>query len=123
MHNPPQSLAALAPPQRDSRVSSNPQHTRPSGVRTLKKIHGPTLNKAMSDIDGIRRVAVLGLGTMGHGIAQTFALAGYEVNCFDESASMRDSLAERVSASLAAFVAADVLAPEQIKLALARLKP
>src|SRR5262245_62456340 len=76
----------------------------------------------MSDIDGIRRVAVLGLGTMGHGIAQTFALAGYEVSCFDESASMRDSLVERVRANLAAFVAADVLAPEQVKPALARLQ-
>ncbi len=29
-------------------------------------------------------VAVLGLGTMGHGIAQTFAAAGYTVRCFDE---------------------------------------
>ena len=40
----------------------------------------------------IHRVAVLGLGTMGHGIAQTFALAGYEVACYDESAIARASL-------------------------------
>ena len=43
---------------------------------------------------------------MGHGIAQTFALAGYEVACFDESASARASLIERVRENLAAFVAA-----------------
>src|SRR5262245_32543587 len=86
-------------------------------------MHGAAPNMGMSDIDGIRRVAVLGLGTMGHGIAQTFALAGYKVNCFDELASMRDSLAERVNANLAAFVAADVLAPEQVNPALARLQP
>ena len=32
----------------------------------------------------LQRVAVLGLGTMGHGIAQTFAMAGCEVTGFDE---------------------------------------
>ena len=43
----------------------------------------------------IHRVAVLGLGTMGHGIAQTFALAGYDVACYDESANARASLIGR----------------------------
>ena len=46
---------------------------------------------------------------MGHGIAQTFALAGYEVACFDESATTRDSLIERVRDNLAAFVAAGLV--------------
>src|SRR5262245_20783912 len=86
-------------------------------------MHGAAPNMGMSDIDGIRRVAVLGLGTMGHGIAQTFALAGYVVNCFDESASMRDSLIERVRANLAAFVAADLVRPEEVGPTLARLQP
>ena len=75
----------------------------------------------MKQDTGISRVAVLGLGTMGHGIAQTFALAGYEVACFDESASTRGSLTERVSANLAAFVAAGLVAPQQIEPTLARL--
>jgi 3-hydroxybutyryl-CoA dehydrogenase len=69
----------------------------------------------------IRRVAVLGLGTMGHGIAQTFALAGYDVACFDESPSVRDSLSERIRENLAAFVAAEVIAPDQVEPAVARL--
>jgi 3-hydroxybutyryl-CoA dehydrogenase len=77
----------------------------------------------ISDMNGIKRVAVLGLGTMGHGIAQTFALAGYDVSCFDESASMRDSLIERVRTNLTAFVAADLVTPEQVEPALARLQP
>src|SRR6516165_3805788 len=76
----------------------------------------------MKPIDGIRRVAVLGLGTMGHGIAQTFALAGYDVACFDESASVRDSLVERVRENLAAFVAAELIGPEEVEPALARLR-
>ena len=32
------------------------------------------------NVDDIKRVAVIGAGQMGHGIAQVFALAGYEVN-------------------------------------------
>ncbi len=31
------------------------------------------------NVDAINTVAVIGLGTMGHGIAQNFAVAGYEV--------------------------------------------
>src|SRR5262245_35760030 len=72
--------------------------------------------------DGISRVAVLGLGTMGHGIAQTFALAGCVVACFDESANMRDSLIGRVRMNLAAFVQAGLIEPWQIEAALARLR-
>jgi 3-hydroxybutyryl-CoA dehydrogenase len=75
----------------------------------------------MLPIHDIRRVALLGLGTMGHGIAQTFALAGYDVACFDESASARDSLVERVRENLAAFVAAELVGPEQVEPTLARL--
>ena len=32
------------------------------------------------NVEDIKRVAVIGAGQMGHGIAQVFALAGYEVN-------------------------------------------
>jgi 3-hydroxybutyryl-CoA dehydrogenase len=58
---------------------------------------------------------------MGHGIAQTFALAGYDVACYDESASVRGSLVERVRENLAAFVAAESVGPEQVEPTLARL--
>jgi 3-hydroxybutyryl-CoA dehydrogenase len=34
-------------------------------------------------VDDIRRVAVIGAGLMGHGIAQEFALAGYDVRLHD----------------------------------------
>lgn len=37
----------------------------------------------MSESPHIRRVAVLGAGTMGHGIAQVAAMAGYGVTLFD----------------------------------------
>ena len=48
----------------------------------------------------IKNVAVLGLGTMGHGIAQTMAVAGRDVRCYDASADMRDSAKTRMRANL-----------------------
>lgn len=42
------------------------------------KPHPPTADPWVT-ADGVRRVAVLGAGLMGSGIAQVFAQAGYEV--------------------------------------------
>lgn len=50
--------------------------------------------------DAITTVAVLGLGTMGHGIAQAFAMGGLAVRCFDEHADVRASLQKRVQTNL-----------------------
>jgi 3-hydroxybutyryl-CoA dehydrogenase len=72
-------------------------------------------------MDAIHRVAVLGLGTMGHGIAQTFAAAGYPVSCFDEEPAARVSLHERVRTNLRAFVEAGLIPQSQIKGVLSRL--
>ncbi len=48
----------------------------------------------------IDRVTVLGLGIMGHGIAQSFAIAGCTVRCFDELPSARTTLSHRVRGNL-----------------------
>ena len=48
----------------------------------------------------IDRVTVLGLGMMGHGIAQSFAAAGCTVRCFDELPSARETLSHRVRTNL-----------------------
>jgi 3-hydroxybutyryl-CoA dehydrogenase len=66
-------------------------------------------------------VAVLGLGTMGHGIAQTFAAAGYTVRCWDELPGARASLHERVRGNLQAFVRAGLVAPAAVEPILSRL--
>ena len=71
--------------------------------------------------DEIHSVAVLGLGTMGHGIAQTFAAAGYAVRCYDEQPAARASLHERVRVNLLAFVEAGLVPPESIEPTLSRL--
>ena len=69
----------------------------------------------------IDAVAVLGLGTMGHGIAQVFASAGHAVHCFDEETSVRTTLKDRVRKNLLAFVEADLMRRDEIDPVLARL--
>lgn len=54
----------------------------------------------MQDAESISDVAVLGLGTMGHGIAQTFAVAGCNVRGYDVDATAGDTLVERIRANL-----------------------
>ena len=43
----------------------------------------PTLRDWLMSEMGNKRVGVIGAGTMGRGIAQVFAQAGYEVGIFD----------------------------------------
>jgi len=56
--------------------------------------------------ESINQVAVVGLGTMGHAIAQVFAAAGCTVRCWDSAEPMRGSLLDRVRANLADMIAA-----------------
>jgi len=68
-----------------------------------------------------RRIAVIGLGTMGHGIAQTFALAGHTVTGWDEHPAARASLHERIAGNLADFAAAGLFDPARTEEVLARI--
>ena len=70
----------------------------------------------------LQRVAVIGLGTMGHGIAQTFAMAGCEVTGFDEISDACDSLHDRVRQNLRDFVEAELFEADQIDSVLKRLR-
>ncbi len=60
----------------------------------------------------IHTVAVLGLGTMGHGIAQAFATSGCRVRCYDESPIVRSALADRIRSNLGQMVEAGIHTPE-----------
>ena len=51
------------------------------------------------------RIAVVGAGLMGHGIAEEFAAAGHEVKVHDPSAEALASLRERVAKVLADLAA------------------
>src|SRR5438128_2252209 len=46
------------------------------------------------------RIAVVGAGLMGHGIAQVFALAGHDVTITDAVAASLDTVKSRISANL-----------------------
>lgn len=72
-------------------------------------------------IDPTSPVALLGLGTMGHGIAQTFAIAGYTVHGYDHDPQARQTLKDRVRSNLNAFVEAEWIHPSEIEPALNRL--
>jgi len=49
---------------------------------------------------GTARIAVVGAGLMGHGIAQVFALAGHDVTIYDPVQASLDSVKSRILANL-----------------------
>lgn len=53
----------------------------------------------------IKKIAVLGAGTMGHGIAEAFAMHGFEVNLFDTDAKRLLAAKDEIRAELALLVA------------------
>lgn len=61
------------------------------------------------EIEQIKQITIIGLGRMGHGIAQTFAMAGYRVCGFDESSDARQNVHSRIRCNLDAFVANGLL--------------
>jgi 3-hydroxybutyryl-CoA dehydrogenase len=46
------------------------------------------------------RIAVIGAGLMGHGIAQVFALAGHDVTIYDAAQASLDTVKARITANL-----------------------
>jgi 3-hydroxybutyryl-CoA dehydrogenase len=67
------------------------------------------------------RIAVFGAGTMGHGIAQVCAQAGYRVALFDISEQMVEGGLSRIGANLAKGVARGKVTEESRTAALANL--
>ena len=66
-------------------------------------------------------IAVIGLGTMGLGIAQTYAAAGFTVLATDAHAPTRDTAVARLGAALAKRVAAGKMEPALREATLANL--
>jgi 3-hydroxybutyryl-CoA dehydrogenase len=69
----------------------------------------------------ITRVAVLGSGTMGGGIAQVCALAGFETVLYDLTPELAGAGVERIAASVQKGVSLGKTAPEAATAALGRL--
>ena len=70
----------------------------------------------------IRRVGVVGAGTMGNGIAQVFAQAGFDVTLQDVSPAALDRARATIDKSLAKFVEKGKLSAEARDAALGRLR-
>jgi 3-hydroxybutyryl-CoA dehydrogenase len=69
----------------------------------------------------IRRVAVVGAGTMGAGIAQVAAQAGFDTVMYDAAPAALTRAAETIRRSLAIFVDKGRMTPEERDRAVARL--
>jgi 3-hydroxybutyryl-CoA dehydrogenase len=73
---------------------------------------------------GVKRIAVLGAGLMGHGIAQVAAQVGkYDVNLRDIEQRFVDSGMSMIRESLNRFVKKGQLSEEDLKTVLGRIRP
>ena len=75
----------------------------------------------MKTFEDIKKIAVLGAGTMGPGIAQTFAMGGYEVVMWTRSASTREKALASLKTSLTTFADEGEIQAEEIETILARI--
>src|SRR5215218_7388782 len=75
-----------------------------------------------SPVSDIRTIGVVGGGTMGSGIAQVFAQAGFEVRIQDVSAPALDRARHGIDSSLGKFVEKGQLAAADRDAALDRLQ-
>ena len=71
----------------------------------------------------IERIAVLGSGVMGHGIAQVLAMSGYRVALRDIRQDLLDGAMEKISWSLGKMAERGKIAPGERDRALARIEP
>ena len=68
----------------------------------------------------IQNIAVIGLGTIGHSVAQVYATAGCTVNCFDPDPKSGASLADRVRTNLKQMSAAGISSLDDIETIVSR---
>ncbi|HEX2093868.1 MAG TPA: 3-hydroxyacyl-CoA dehydrogenase family protein [Longimicrobiaceae bacterium] len=75
----------------------------------------------MADDQTINRVGVLGAGTMGHGIAQVCAMAGFGVSLYDPQPGQVDAAIAKITGNLGKGVERGKVAPEVRGIAIANL--
>ena len=69
----------------------------------------------------ISNIAVVGAGTMGHGIAQVFALAGFEVALTDTDAKILGTAIPRIRANLKTILEHNLVGEEKVAAVPARI--
>ena len=69
----------------------------------------------MKTLNDIKKIAVLGAGTMGPGIAQTYAMGGYEVTMWTRREETRNKAIAALKASLETFAEEGEIAKEDVE--------
>lgn len=75
----------------------------------------------MKTIADIRKIAVLGAGTMGPGIAQTYAMGGYDVTMWTRSESTREKAQAALRTQLETFAEEGEIPASEIETVLSRI--
>lgn len=70
----------------------------------------------------IKNIAVLGAGTMGHGIAEFFAMSGYPVNLYEPYEPMRLSCLDIIKSELDFLAENGLITTENVKESLGRIE-
>lgn len=73
--------------------------------------------------EGIKKIAVIGAGTMGHGIAQSFAQAGYQVSMMSRTQKTLDRALTLIESSLTAMAQEEILDQKSIQTIMSRITP
>ncbi|MHC1761902.1 MAG: 3-hydroxyacyl-CoA dehydrogenase family protein [Negativicutes bacterium] len=72
-------------------------------------------------LENIKKIAVLGAGTMGPGIAQNYAMGGYEVNLYTRSTETLEKAKVMFRTNVETFVEEELLTAEQAQAVLGRV--
>ena len=70
----------------------------------------------------IKKMAVIGAGTRGHGIAETFALHGYPVNIFETSEKIRETVMDIMRQELEFMCENELITSQAVEDALKNMK-
>jgi len=73
-------------------------------------------------VDEVKKIAVFGAGTMGPGLAQVFATAGYNVTVYSRKAETLEKGMSVLQANMATFVQHGMLTEDQVEDSLARIQ-
>ena len=73
--------------------------------------------------EGIKKIAVIGAGTMGHGIAQSFAQAGYQVSLMSRTQKTLDRALSLIKSSLSALAEEGIIDQQIIPTILGKILP
>ena len=73
------------------------------------------------DVKDVKKVAVVGAGTMGPGLAQVFACAGHQVSLYSRSEATLEKAMSVAAANMQTFAGHGLLGADEVSAALARI--